>query len=84
MALYGSAFNFKRIINIELTEKGKDITKKLIKNIAGLDEHVSVLVGTFRDYFPMDAQVYVQQFPMSRNVIPPYLSFKLYANHAVP
>jgi hypothetical protein len=64
VALYGSAFNFKRIINIELTEKGKDTTKKLVKSIGGgLDEHVSVLVGTFRDYFPVDAQVYVQRGP---------------------
>jgi len=58
VALYGSAFDFKRIINIELTERGKATTKKLVGSIAGLDEYVSVLVGTFRDYFPVDAQVY--------------------------
>ena len=72
MALYGSAFDFKRIINIELTEKGKDITKKLVKRIGGgLDEQVSVLVGTFRDYFPVDAQVYVlPRCPLSPHALP--------------
>jgi len=58
VALYGSAFDFKRIVNIELTERGTATTKKLVKSIAGLEDYVSVIVGTFRDYFPMDAQVY--------------------------
>ncbi len=58
VALYASAFNFQRIVNIELTEAGKAKTKQLISNLEGLSDRVSVIVGTMRDYFPYDAQVY--------------------------
>jgi hypothetical protein len=58
VALYGFAFDFERIIDINLTEASRARSKELIATIPGLKEKCSILTGTFRDYFPYDAQVY--------------------------
>jgi hypothetical protein len=58
VALYGSAFAFQRIISVELTDSSRKRTADLVAKIHGLSDRVTILVGTFRDYFPYDAQVY--------------------------
>jgi hypothetical protein len=57
-ALYGSAFDYRKILSVELTEAGREEAKNRVKTIPGLNEKCSLVVGTYRDYFPYDAQVY--------------------------
>lgn len=56
--LYASAFGFKRILDIEITESSRKRAKDAISSIAGLSKQCTVMVGTIKDYFPYDAEVY--------------------------
>jgi len=56
--LYASAFGFERLITLELSERSKSDAIRFIRQVPGLYERCTVLVGSFHDYFPCDAQVY--------------------------
>lgn len=56
--LYASAFGFSRLITLELSEDSKSEAIRIIGQIPLLSEKVTVLIGSFHDYFPCDAQVY--------------------------
>ena len=56
--LYASAFHFQRIISIELTERSHYIANRAVRSIQGLIRSCTLLMGTVRDYFPYDADVY--------------------------
>jgi len=56
--LYASAFGFDRMITLELSERSKNDAIRIIRQIPGLVERCTVLVGSFHDYFPCDAQIY--------------------------
>jgi len=55
--LYASAFEFERLITLELSEKSKSDAIRTISRIPGLKERSTVLCGSFHDYFFCDAQV---------------------------
>ena len=56
--LYASAFHFERIISIELTERSRYLANRGVRSIEGLSRSCTLLLGTVRDYFPYDADVY--------------------------
>ena len=56
--LYASAFHFKKIISIELTERSQYTAIRAISAIKGLPRQCTILCGTVKDYFPYDADVY--------------------------
>jgi hypothetical protein len=56
--IYASAFGFERLISLELSEQSKSKANRIIRQIPGLQDKCTVLIGSFHDYFPCDAQVY--------------------------
>lgn len=56
--LYASAFGFPRLITLELSEKSKLEATRIIRQIPGLAERSTILIGSVQDHFPCDCGVY--------------------------